>query len=210
MYPTVPSTLPGCVATSAYEPVSLSSPGVGGVSRLARPKSRILTTPSCGRPSGSRASGRGARFPRAWAAAQSVRGPGRRSGSPSGIGGGPPSSDLPEGLSVDGSPSAMYDTPSRLSDIEDGDDVGMVQEPTLHGLRTETGRGRSASPAIEAGRTLMASSRWRRGVARPVNLAHAPRSEWSKDLVGAEPRPGSGVSSASRRRILARGLLRDF
>ena len=45
MYPTVPSTLPGCVATASYEPVSSPAPAWSGVV-LARPKSRILTTPS--------------------------------------------------------------------------------------------------------------------------------------------------------------------
>ena len=68
------------------------------------------------------------------------------------------------------------------------EDIGMADGATAARLLLEAARARSASPATvgqDLDRDVTASR-----VARPVDLAHATRTERRGDLVGAEPRAG--------------------
>ena len=70
----------------------------------------------------------------------------------------------------------------------------MVQGAAARGSPARSAAGGPGRASASAGRTLIATSRARRGVARAIDLAHAARAERSDDLVGADE--GTGPKAA--------------
>ena len=158
MYPTVPSTLPGCVAAASYEPVSSPACGIQR-RRLGEAEVEDLDDAVPGD--------------------HQVLGLQVPVHDPARVGGGQALGDLggdlerllerrrsaveqlAHGLSVDELHRDVGDAVGR-ADVVDRDDVGMVQGRGGAGLGLEAGQEARRRSAIAAGRTLIASSRWSR------------------------------------------------
>ena len=79
---------------------------------------------------------------------------------------------------------------AALFEAVDARDVGMVERREDFGFALKA-RQRSASPATDAGRTLIATWRFRLRVGGPIDLAHPAHADLRGDFVGAEAGAGS-------------------